>query len=720
MRRTVRWLGYGVLVLLMAAAGVVVVDRWGQPAEPDPRLFTDKAAQYHARIQRSDLGVPHITGARDVDVAFGLAYAHAEDDFATIQEVLLATRGTLAASNGPAAAVTDYLVNLMGIWPAIAAGYERDLPQDVRDVLQAYADGLNYYIAQHPYAAQRGVLPLTGRDIAAGFAFKAPFFYGLDKELKRLTAPAAPSKTAAADDEKPPMGSNAIAVAPSRSADGATRLLVNSHQPYTGPVAWYEAVLDSGEGWHVAGGFFPGAPFMLHGHNEHLGWAATVNQPDLIDVYRLKINPANDNQYQLDGQWKDFETTDAAIRVKLLGPLKWTFHRPVLHSAHGPVLRTDNGVFAIRFAGMGEVAQPLQYFRQNKARNFAEWRAALALHTLPSINYVYADEKGHIGYIYNGRYPKRKEGVDWKGELPGDRSDLIWSDYLPMDKTPQIWDPKSGFVFNSNNTPFHATGPQDALRPADFSPTMGIETRMNNRAMRVEETFGADRAITAEAFRRYKFDISYSEGSDVVALVRRLTALDAQGDKALEQAQALLQRWDRRADRANRSAALVLLTAQNVIPLNGETVVEPLAGLRKAMDTLQTRFGRLDPTWGEVNRIRRGTVDMGIDGARDTYRSVWGNLGADGRLTAVAGDTFIMFVTWDKQGRLNSESVHQFGSATLDAQSPHYADQTPMFVAMQTKPVLFTEAQRHGKMHEDYAPGQRYPAGQKLSLNLLH
>ena len=97
-----------------------------------------------------------------------------------------------------------------------------------------------------------------------------------------------------------------MAVAPSRSADGATRLLVNSHQPYTGPVAWYEAVLDSGEGWHVAGGFFPGSPFMLHGHNQHLGWANTVNGPDLVDVYKLVVNPANPNQYRLDGQWRDF------------------------------------------------------------------------------------------------------------------------------------------------------------------------------------------------------------------------------------------------------------------------------------------------------------------------------------------------------------------------------------------------------------------------------
>src|SRR5262249_34705640 len=175
-----------------------------------------------------------------------------------------------------------------------------------------------------------------------GFVFKTPFFFGLDRALLKLNTPqkkkgtstAALSLSLSNDGEEAfqvtreaiPMGSNAVAVSPVRSADGATRLLVNSHQPYTGPVSWYEAVLESGQGWHVAGGFFPGSPFMLHGHNEHLGWANTVNDPDLIDIYQLTINPANPNQYQLDGQWRDFEKSDAKIRVKIWGPLVWTIH----------------------------------------------------------------------------------------------------------------------------------------------------------------------------------------------------------------------------------------------------------------------------------------------------------------------------------------------------------------------------------------------------------
>jgi acyl-homoserine-lactone acylase len=496
-------------LILAAALFLIAADRLGRPAPPDPAVFIARARNYDAHIRRDNFGVPHVFGPRDVDVAFGFGFAHSEDDFATIQEVGLAVRGELAASEGRQAAVTDYLVRLFRIWETVNARYETDLPADVRNVLAAYADGVNYYAALHPDQVTRGLLPFTGKDVAAGFAFKLPFFYGLDSVLRKVTNPPDNSAQAAKASKDAylfsgrglPVGSNAAAVAPSRSADGATRLLVNSHQPYTGAVAWYEGVLDSGEGWHVAGGFFPGSPFMLHGHNAHLGWANTVNSPDLADVYQLTLNPANANQYRLDGKWRDFERSDAKIRVKIWGPLVWTVHRELLYSEHGPVLKTDRGAFAIRYAGMREVRAPLQYFRLNKAHNLDEWRAAMSLEALPSLNFVYADEKGNIGYVYNGAFPVRQEGLDWEGTLPGDRSDLIWHSYLPFDKVPQIWNPPAGFVFNSNNTPFHATAPADDLNPRDFSPTLGIQTDMTNRAWRAVENFGADTRITAAAMR---------------------------------------------------------------------------------------------------------------------------------------------------------------------------------------------------------------------------
>jgi len=330
---------------------------------------------------------------------------------------------------------------------------------------------------------------------------------------------------------------------------------------------------------------------------------------------------------------------------------------------------------------------------------------------LPSINYIYADEKGDIGYVYNGMFPSRPAAanVDWSTTLPGDRSDLVWRGYLPFNRVPQIWNPRSGYVFNSNNTPFQATGAQDALRPSDFPKSMGVQTNMTNRALRAEENVGSDEQVTAEAFRRYKFDLTYSARSDMAKSIAKGLALDAKGDPDVVRAQDILRRWNRVTDVHNRGAALAVLMILPAIKAqqagDPPPPIEP--GLRAAIKTLKTHFGRLDPEWGEVNRIRRGSLDLPIDGGPDTYRAVYGTLGSDGRLTAEAGDTLIMFVSWDRNGALSSESVHQFGSATLDARSPHYADQVPLFVAMKTKPVLFTEEQLKGHVREDYKPGHR-------------
>lgn len=701
--RFAKYAGLGLVGLVaVAAIGLIAIDRIGQTAPADPTKFLALANQYDVTIERDDYGVPHIFSKTDAGAAFGIGFAHSEDDFQTISDVVLATRGTLAAVKGRDAAVTDYLVHLFGVWKTLDAKYDTELPAHLRKILQAYADGVNYYAALHPGKIEGNMLPVTGRDVAAGFIFKTPFFYGLDQTLKKIT-------DGTIDEDRPPVGSNGAAVAPSRSADGATRLLVNSHQPYTGPVAWYEAVIQSDEGWHVAGGFFPGTPFMLHGHNEHLGWANTVNKPDLADVYRLTLNPDNPDQYRLDGKWVNFEKSDAAIRVHLWGPFYWTVHRDVLRATQGPVLKTDHGTYAIRYAGMGEVRQVLQYYRLNKAKNRDEWLAAMRLQALPSINYIYADEKGNIGYVYNAQFPLRKPGVDWAGVLPGDRSDLIWHGYVPFDQVPQIWNPPSGFVFNSNNTPFQATAPADDLKPSDFPAWMGIQTNMTNRAYRALENFGSDTSITADEFRRYKYDLCYSVHSDIAHEITEVEAIDPGKDADLKAAQNILRGWNRCTDVKSLGAALGVKMGLNVagVEASGPQKMKPLDALRAAMADLKKHFGKLDPEWGTLNRIRRGKVDLAIDGGPDVYRAVYGKEQSDGTFTAVAGDTFIMFVTWDKNGKLSSRSIHQFGSATLDKNSPHYADQTPLFVAMKTKPVLFTRAELKGHIEEAYRPGQR-------------
>src|ERR1700723_3221065 len=176
-------------LVLVGLTAVIIQDRWSQPPAPARASLIAQAARYHARIQRDHYGVPHISGPTDPDVAFGLGFAHSEDDFATIQDAALISRGQLASVEGAKAAVTDYLVRLLKVQETVASQYDTALPADARAVLEAYADGVNYYAALHPEKVERGLLPMTGQDVAAGFVFRTPFFYGIDHVIGKIMAP---------------------------------------------------------------------------------------------------------------------------------------------------------------------------------------------------------------------------------------------------------------------------------------------------------------------------------------------------------------------------------------------------------------------------------------------------------------------------------------------------------------------------------------------------
>ena len=709
--RLVKRLVAGVFLLLFAAlGGTTLWALWPVPAEFDPAPLLAAAARYDVRILRERYGVPHVYGKTDPDVAYGLAFAHCEDDFATIQRVLLASRGRLASVDGADAAPADYLFHWFGVAEAVEAGYAAELSPEARALAEAYADGVNHYAALHRADVLPGVVPVRGQDVVAGFTFRTPFFYGLDRAVRPLFEEEKPEALASWF-EAPSwtLGSNAIAVAPSRSADGATRLLVNSHQPYTGPVAWYEVRLHSEDGLDITGGVFPGSPVVIHGANRTLGWASTVNTPDLADVYRLEIDPADPDRYRLDGAWRRLERSEVAIPVKLFGRLTWTLRRELLRSAHGPAIRQPHGTYAIRFAGLGELRHLDQYRRMNRAASFAEWQAALRMQAIPSVNFVYADRGGNVAYFYNARFPKRVPGLDWQRVLPGDRSDLIWQEVLPFDAVPKVVNPRSGYVVNSNHTPFRSTDPADAPDPAAFAPELGIESRLTNRGLRALELFGGDDSITREEFRAYKYDKHYAKESEAQRIVAEILAADSTGDADLVAGQELLRRWRGGAEADDPAAALAILSAMPVAAAKlRELPVPSVQGsYRAALRTLLRHHGRLDVPWGVVNRFRRGALELPANGGPDVLRALEDfELEDDGTFAVNSGDSLVMFVEWDRTGRQSIETIHQYGSATLDAKSPHYADQVKLFLDEKTKAVPMDEATLRAQLERDYRPGE--------------
>ncbi len=710
----------GVLVSILSSLCIAFFCGCPVQFKLDPAALLEASRQHDVHILRDNWGVPHIYAATDADVAFGLGYAHSEDDFVTIEDTLLLNRGVSASVKGRLAAPLDYLVHLFRVHEIIDEKYESDLSPETRAVCEAYAEGVTLYAALHPKeVAKKDLFPATGKDVVAGFVLKVPFFFRLDQQVRELLEKERKHPVS----EKTPIagaadyfshgldiGSNAFAVSPKRSADGATRLAVNSHQPWTGPVAWYEAHLCSKEGMNIMGGTFPGVPIILHGQNPDLGWAHTVNLPDLADIYVLEMNPDNPNQYKFDGEWRDLETSKASLDVRVFGPIHWTFEREILSSVYGPVMRQPHGVYAIRYAGYGDIRQVEEWYRMSKAHNFDEWIDAVKLRAIPSFNMVYADREGHIYYLYNALLPMRAPGYDWKQYLPGNTSETLWTEYLPFEQLPQVKDPQCGFVISCNNSPFHVTNDPENPVEAQYGPEFGIERYMTNRAYRALELFGGDDSITEEEFYAYKYDLAYSKQSQAADLLKRMLDAPPSDDPVVAEAIAVLRAWDLRTNVENTGTAVAVLTMEPIVraQLFGQPVPDLMETLKEKAHLLKNAYGRVDVPWGQVNRIHRGTVDVGTAGGPDVLRAIYGSL-ENGVLVGNNGDSYILMASWTKDGTIVSRAIHQFGSATSVPSSPHYADQVPLFAACQTRPVTLDEDEVRKAAVKEYRPGEELP-----------
>ena len=719
-----KWLGrIGIALVVLGLIVFVGLATW-EPfwAKRDDITLPERI--YTAEIIRDDFGVPHIYGKTDADVAYGVAVAHAEDDFFTLQDVIAMSRGRYGAIAGEEGAAFDYAYHLLDARGLAEREYPR-LPEDTRALFDAYAAGLNEYAAAHPGEVKLGNLfPVDGTDVAAGFALRQPFFFGLGniieplvsgKPLNREHGPAIPvadggSAAPTADGSETPSqrapdqarahplpwgedgalaGSNAFAVTPEKSG-GPTILVSNSHQPWRGGVAWYELVVESEEGWHYAGANFPGSPFPFLGHNEHLGWTNTVNTPDMVDVYRLEMSE-DESRYRIGGEWRDLEATTVTLPVKL-GPVTLPIRRTVYRSVHGPVIRNDDGFFAIRYGGIGNLGQLDAYYRLNKATDLEQFETILARMDIPSTNFIYGDKAGNIAYIYNAALPNRVKGYDWRNILPGDDPRAIWSGPVSYERLPRYVNPASGWIYNANNTPYTAAGAGSDLAPEDFAPELGVELKQTNRSRRAWKLMSEAETLDRATLEAIKYDTAYDRAGYVARLWDELQALDLSDDAELADARDMLMGWDFTADSVGRADALALLMIREFMSSSYQNKPWPDARdeLARQVAHLTEHFGRIDPPMGEVLRLRQGDVDLPLDGGSDTLRAstTW-DVDEDGRLSVRHGDSFIQWVEWLPGERVSSRSIQPFGAATTRPASPHYTDQAMLFVQHRLKPVHF-------------------------------
>ena len=711
--RILKRVGLGLVVLLVLTA--IGLATW----EPLTAVRAEAPPPHHydTVIARDHFGVPHIFGSTDPDVAYGIAYAHAEDDFSTLQDVVAMARGRLGALDGAEGAKTDYVLHLLHARETVDRDYLKQ-PADVRALLDGYASGLNAYAARHSGEVKLSRLfPVNGQDIATGFVMRSPFFFGLDATLGALAGdtplpkesagpqPDAPDVTPVGPDGRE-NGSNAFVVAPKRSADGFTRLVSNSHQPWRGAVAWYELVVHSKTGWNFAGAMLPGAPYPLLGHNQTLGWTNTVNRPDLIDTYKLVLD-GDGTHYRFDGQWRPLERETVWLPVRLWGPFVLPVPKTVYRAVQGPVIETKSGAYALRYAGADQLKMVEQYYRLTRAKTFDDWQRAMAIQGVPATNFLYADAAGNIAYFYNASFLNRKPGYDYSKVLPGDTSADYAPGTVPWAMVPRNVNPKSGFLVNANSTPFLSAGAGSEMNPADWSPLLGIETDTTNRDNRALELMSANPAISQADLERIKFDTGVSRRGWTGKWFADLIAADPKGDKQVAAAQALLRQWDWTLDGKGQGDALgaLMMKAGQKWHYPREPELDPRATLVEATAYLKRVFGRLDPPLGTMLRLRQGKVDLPLDGGPEVLRATanWDEA-PDGRLAIKHGDSFIMFVQWDKAGRVSSRSIQPFGTATTRPDSPHYTDESAMFVAHKLKPVWFYPRELKGNIERLYRP----------------
>jgi len=653
-------------------------------------------------IIRDKYGVPHIFGKTDPEVAYGLAWAHAEDDFETIQQSLMAGKAMLAQYQGKKGASIDYIVHLLRIPELVEARYESDLAPDFKKLLEGYSAGLNAYAAKHPKEVLlKKIFPVTPKDMVQYSVLQLCVLSGADKALASIFGGTVPLL-----ENYKTQGSNAFAFNSNKTTDGNVFLAINAHQPLEGPVAFYEAHLSSEEGWNILGANFPGAPSILHGVNEHLGWAHTVNEPDKLDVYQLEINPENKLQYKLDGKWELLEERVAQLKVKIAG-IKINVKKKAYWSKYGPTIITDRGTFSIRMPAQMDIRGLEQWYRFNKAKNFTEFKAALNMKAIPGYNIVYADKYDTIYYISNGRIPIRDKNYNWKTTLPGNTSATLWNELHPIDALPQVLQPKSGFVYNTNHSPFHSTEGPENPRITDI--TMGYETLENNRSKRFEEMLKPLNKVSYADFKRIKFSRQFPSNFYFPYNIDTIFHLATSKYPDIAELINQLKTWDKIANAESIGAGTFFMVYHSVMPnrmnyMKQGFIAESdaVAILRDAKTKMLANFNRTNLQLGDVQKLVRGNVVLPLPGLPDVLAPMYSIPYKDGMYKGNQGDAYIELVRFTKEGP-TIESINVYG-ASARKESPHYTDQMGMYVKQETKTMTLNKAIVYQQAVKNYHP----------------
>lgn len=619
--------------------------------------------QYNVSIDRDFWGIPYIKGKTDQDVAYGIGLVHAEDAYEDLVELMPLYRGKNAIYNGLDSIDTDYLVRLLKIHSKVKDIGKQQLSQNILSMAQAYADGVNMYANKHPDKVDLSIHPVTQDDVLAGSYIQHLFFAGLDRDLAQMTAQ---------DKASIPTGSNAIAINSTKTDSNASYLLINSHQPLSGPVGWYELNIESESGWHGHGGNFPGSFLINVGFNKNIGWGATVNRPDVMDIFELTINPNNADQYLLDDKWESFEIEEDKLAFKLFGFLRWSTKQKFRYSKFGPVIEINGKYFALRHINQSSFNEIEGWYEISKTKNVYEFEKQLAKRKIPSFNFVTMDSDRNIGYFYNGRIPNRHDALKARQIISSSSSKDIWDEKDLVNNLPKFINPSNGWIQSTNQNPFSVMG-EHSLKEKSMKKNVHFEQRLTNRSYVANELLSINESIDLDKFIAIKFDNSYSKNSRQYKYLESIMEYDTNLKLAL-------QKWNGKTDFNNTNAALgMCFMAQEWISEMNSKPTPTYQAAKKECDSLFKEIQRnyTDP-WSKINTISRGSRTYPIQGSVDTLRAVYGSPNSDTKSLNMSGGDGLFFIIAEEDSGKVIYGMHNYGSSRNES-SVHYSDQTFLF-----------------------------------------
>jgi acyl-homoserine-lactone acylase len=720
--------------LVMIVVAGLLVPCPAQSTATEPTRWAAEAA--NVKIVRDDWGIAHVYGKTDADAVFGMIYAQAEDDFNRVETNYLNAMGRLSEAEGEDRVYQDLRMKMF-IDPEDLKKEYAASPEWLRKLMDAFADGVNFYLAKHPEVKPRVIqhfepwmaLSFTegsiGGDIERVELKKLEAFYGRhDQTIASLPAR-----------EVEPGGSNGIAIAPSNTRDHHALLLIN---PHTSFFFRSELQMASGEGLDAYGAVTWGQFFIYQGFNSRAGWMHTSSGVDAVDEYLETVHNRNGHYFYHygDGERPIVEKQIIVPYKTAQGMAEKKF--TVYYTHHGPVMREQDGKWVTIRLMQEPIKALMQSYLRTKAENYKQYLQTMELKANSSNNTIYADADGHIAYFHGNYIPRRDTRFDFTKPVEGSDPATDWKGLMTVEESPHLLDPKSGYLFNVNDSPWNGAG-ESSLHRKDY-PAYVETGKESARGVHAMELLQGKKNFTLDGLMTAAYD-SYLPWfiQPLPSLVQAWDQLPAESETkvALAGQIAVLRKWDMRWGVDSVATSLAIFWGQEIAKVGHTAAYEEqfsapvvpgdvaLRALATASAKLTADFGTWQTPWGQINRFQRLTGDIAqpFDDAQPSTpvgftASSWGSLAAfgarpytakeTGRATGTrkwygtGGNSFVAVVEFGNKVRARAVTA---GGESGHPSSPHFNDQVERYSTGNLREVYFYPEQLKGHTEREYHPG---------------